>query len=146
MPVAEKIAVIGLGYVGLPLAINLARHFPVTGLDINVARIAELESGLDTTREIERERLAATSMGFTSEPEDVRGFDIYIVTVPTPVDASNQPDLGAVRSASRMVGGVIEPGAIVVYESTVYPGVTEDVAGPELEAASGLKCGVDFFL
>jgi UDP-N-acetyl-D-galactosamine dehydrogenase len=141
-----KIAVIGLGYVGLPLAINLARHFPVTGLDINLARIAELESGLDTTREIERERLAATSMGFTSEPEDVRGFDIYIVTVPTPVDANNRPDLGAVRSASRMVGGVIERGAIVVYESTVYPGVTEDVAGPELEAASGLKCGVDFFL
>ncbi len=146
MPETEKIAVIGLGYVGLPLAVNLAKHFPVTGLDINANRIAELESGLDATREIEPERLAATTMVFTSEPEDLRGFDIYIVTVPTPVDAENQPDLGAVRSASRMIGGVIGAGAIVVYESTVYPGVTEDIAGPELEAASGLKCGVDFFL
>ncbi|MEE8444358.1 MAG: nucleotide sugar dehydrogenase [Alphaproteobacteria bacterium] len=146
MPETEKIAIIGLGYVGLPLAVNLAKHFPVTGLDINANRIAELESGLDATREIEPERLAATTMAFTSEPEDLRGFDIYIVTVPTPVDAENQPDLGAVRSASRMIGGVIGAGAIVVYESTVYPGVTEDIAGPELEAASGLKCGVDFFL
>lgn len=146
MPETEKIAVIGLGYVGLPLAINLAQHFSVTGLDINADRITELRSGFDATREIERERLTATSLAFTSAPEDVRGFDIYIVTVPTPVDADNQPDLGAVRGASRMVGGVIEAGAIVVYESTVYPGVTEDVAGPELEAASGLECGVDFFL
>ena len=143
---ARKIAVIGLGYVGLPLAINLARHFPVTGIDINAERIAELEAGNDATREIERDRLLATTMEFTSDPEKVRGFDIYIVTVPTPVDASSKPDLGAVRGASRMVGEVMAKGAIVVYESTVYPGVTEDVAGPELEAASGMKCGVDFFL
>jgi len=146
MPEIGKIAVIGLGYVGLPLAVNLARHFAVTGLDINAKRIAELESGLDSTREIERERLSATTMEFTSDPEKVRGFDIYIVTVPTPVDAGSQPDLGAVRGASRLVGGVMAKGAIVVYESTVYPGVTEDIAGPELEAASGMKCGVDFFL
>jgi len=146
MAAAGKIAVIGLGYVGLPLAINLARHFPVVGFDINENRVAELKSGRDSTREIERERLVATTMRFTSDPEAVRGFDIYIVTVPTPVDSANRPDLGAVRAASRAVGGVMAKGAIVVFESTVYPGVTEDVAGPELEAASGLKCGVDFFL
>jgi UDP-N-acetyl-D-galactosamine dehydrogenase len=141
-----RIAVIGLGYVGLPLAVNLARHYPVTGIDIDKRRIAELKAGDDRTREIERERLTATTMGFTSEASDIRGFDVYIVTVPTPVDADNQPDLGAVKGASRLVGGVMGKGAIVVYESTVYPGVTEDIAGPELEAASGLKCGVDFFL
>jgi UDP-N-acetyl-D-galactosamine dehydrogenase len=141
-----RIAVIGLGYVGLPLAINLARHYPVTGIDIDRKRVAELKAGDDRTREIERERLTATTMAFTSEPGDVRGFDIYIVTVPTPVDGNNQPDLRAVKGASKMVGEVMGKGAIVVYESTVYPGVTEDVAGPELEAASGMKCGVDFFL
>ncbi|MPY68859.1 MAG: nucleotide sugar dehydrogenase [Alphaproteobacteria bacterium] len=141
-----RVAVIGLGYVGLPLAVNLARHYPVTGIDIDKRRIAELKAGDDRTREIEHERLTATTMGFTSEASDIRGFDIYIVTVPTPVDADNQPDLAAVKGASRLVGGVMGKGAIVVYESTVYPGVTEDIAGPELEAASGLKCGVDFFL
>jgi UDP-N-acetyl-D-galactosamine dehydrogenase len=141
-----RIAVIGLGYVGLPLAINLARHYPVTGIDIDKRRVAELKAGDDRTREIERERLIATTMAFTSEPGDIRGFDIYIVTVPTPVDGNNDPDLGPVRGASKLVGGVMAKGAIVVYESTVYPGVTEDIAGPELEAASGMKCGTDFFL
>jgi UDP-N-acetyl-D-galactosamine dehydrogenase len=141
-----KIAVIGLGYVGLPLAVHLATHFSVTGLDINATRIAELKDGHDRTREIMPDQLRATSMAFTDNAEDIRGYDIYIVTVPTPVDAANAPDLAAVRGASTMVGRVLAKGAIVVYESTVYPGVTEDVAGPELEAASGLKCGVDFFL
>jgi len=141
-----RIAVVGLGYVGLPLAVHLARHYRVTGLDIDAGRIAELNDGKDRTRESERERLAATTMAFTCEPADIKGFDIYIVTVPTPVDANNQPDLAAVKGASRLVGGAMEKGAIVVYESTVYPGVTEDVAGPELEAASGLECGTDFFL
>ncbi len=143
---AQKIAVIGLGYVGLPLAIHLARQFPVIGLDIDLRRVEELRAGHDRTREIEPEMLAATTMQFTTDPGTIRGSDIYIVTVPTPVDASNKPDLAAVKGASRLVGAVIEKGAIVVYESTVYPGVTEDIAGPELEAASGLKCGVDFFL
>lgn len=141
-----RIAVIGLGYVGLPLAVNLANHYQVTGLDIDDGRISELESGHDRTREIDAARLTATTMSFTSDPEQIGGFEIYIVTVPTPVDSDHHPDLGAVRGASRLVGGVMQKGAIVVYESTVYPGVTEDVAGPELEAASGLKCGVDFFL
>ena len=142
----QRIAVVGLGYVGLPLAVNMAQHYEVTGIDIDADRIAELESGHDRTREIEPERLAATTMSFTGEAERIRGFDIYIVTVPTPVDADHRPDLSAVRGASKLVGGVMEKGAIVVYESTVYPGVTEDIAGPELEAASGLVCGADFFL
>ena len=142
----KRIAVIGLGYVGLPLAVHLARHYPVTGVDIDARRIAELGAGYDRTREVEQERLAATTMSFTDDREKVRGFDVYIVTVPTPVNAENEPDLGAVKGASRLVGSVMGKGAIVVYESTVYPGVTEDIAGPELEAASGLKCGKDFFL
>ena len=143
---SKRIAVIGLGYVGLPLAVHLARHYHVTGVDIDAKRIAELSAGYDRTREVEQERLAATTMSFTDDRETVRGYDVYIVTVPTPVNAENEPDLGAVRGASRLVGKVMGKGAIVVYESTVYPGVTEEIAGPELEAASGLKCGVDFFL
>jgi UDP-N-acetyl-D-galactosamine dehydrogenase len=115
-------------------------------VDINERRIAELKQGEDRTREIERDALRATTMTFTANAEDARGRDVYIVTVPTPVDASNAPDLGAVRGASRLVGKAMGKGAIVVYESTVYPGVTEQIAGPELEAASGLKAGRDFFL
>jgi UDP-N-acetyl-D-galactosamine dehydrogenase len=142
----KKIAVIGLGYVGLPLAVHLAKHFPVIGLDIDVNRVDELKRGHDRTREIERGPLCDTSMTFACDPAAIAGSDIFIVTVPTPVDKNNLPDLGAVKGASKMIGSVIKKGAIVVYESTVYPGVTEDVAGPELEAASGLKCGEDFFL
>lgn len=142
----RKIAVIGLGYVGLPLAVHLAKHFPVIGLDIDANRVEELKRGQDRTREIDRAQLCDTAMTFASDPSAIVGCDIFIVTVPTPVDKNNLPDLTAVKGASRMVGGVIKKGAIVVYESTVYPGVTEDVAGPELEAASGLKCGEDFFL
>ncbi len=142
----KKIAVIGLGYVGLPLAVHLAKHFPVIGLDIDAQRVDELKRGHDRTREIDRGPLCETTMNFSSDPAVIAGSDIFIVTVPTPVDKNNLPDLTAVKGASRMVGGVIQKGAIVVYESTVYPGVTEDIAGPELEAASGLECGVDFFL
>ena len=141
-----KIAVIGLGYVGLPLAVGLARHFPVIGFDIVSSRIGELKAGHDRTREIEPAALVASTASFADDPESIHGFDVYIVTVPTPVTDQNEPDLGAVRAASRTVGGVMAKGAIVVFESTVYPGVTEDVCGPELEAASGLVCGVDFFL
>ncbi len=141
-----RIAVIGLGYVGLPLAVGLARHYPVTGFDIDVERIAELKSGRDRTGEIEPGRLRASTLALAGDIEAIRGFDIYIVTVPTPVTADNQPDLGAVRAASRTVGQAMAKGAIVVYESTVYPGVTEQICGPEVEQASGLKCGRDFFL
>jgi len=146
MPDHPRIAVIGLGYVGLPLAVGLAKHFLTVGFDINRSRIAELKSGHDRTREVESEPLKASKLVYSDDKSAIAGFDIYIVTVPTPVTADNQPDLGAVRSASQLVGGVMKSGAIVVYESTVYPGVTEDICGPELERASGLKCGTDFFL
>jgi UDP-N-acetyl-D-glucosamine/UDP-N-acetyl-D-galactosamine dehydrogenase len=141
-----RIVVLGLGYVGLPLAVSLAKHFEVVGFDINEGRVAELVAGHDRTNEVEPDRLTASAMAYTSDATQIGGYDIYIVTVPTPVDSHNVPDLGAVRAASRTVGGVIGKGAIVVFESTVYPGVTEDVCGPEIEAASGMACGEDFFL
>jgi UDP-N-acetyl-D-glucosamine/UDP-N-acetyl-D-galactosamine dehydrogenase len=144
----DKIAVVGLGYVGLPLAVALARQFAVVGLDINAARITELLRHEDRTREVEKAELAVSTMALTSSPEDCRGADVYVITVPTPVDASNQPDLQAVQKATDMVGRLMDPArqTIVVYESTVYPGVTEELCGPWLEQASGLKCGRDFFL
>jgi UDP-N-acetyl-D-galactosamine dehydrogenase len=121
-----RIVVLGLGYVGLPLAVSLAKHYEVVGFDINTGRIAELMAGNDRTNEIDADRLTASSMTYTSDVADIAGYNVYIVTVPTPVDAHNVPDLGAVRAASRTVGGIIAKGAIVVFESTVYPGVTED--------------------
>ncbi|WP_129793609.1 nucleotide sugar dehydrogenase [Sphingosinicella sp. CPCC 101087] len=141
-----RIVVVGLGYVGLPLAIALARQFPVVGLDIDQGRIDELSRHHDRTGEIDADVLALSTLRLSSRPEDCRGADLYIVTVPTPVDAQNRPDLGALIGASRTVGGLIGKGAIIVYESTVYPGVTEEVCGPLLEEASGLVCGQDFFL
>jgi UDP-N-acetyl-D-galactosamine dehydrogenase len=141
-----KIAVIGLGYVGLPLAVALARQFDVTGFDIDRRRIAELRDGHDRTDEVENSALRGSSLKLSCDATDLPGRDVYIVTVPTPVDADNQPDLGAVLGASKTVGGAIARGAVVVYESTVYPGVTEDVCGPVLEQVSGLVCGRDFFL
>ena len=143
-----NIVVVGLGYVGLPLAVALARHFPTTGLDIDGGRIAELNSGHDRTREIEPDVLVATSLRLTAEAIDCAGADLYIVTVPTPVDADNQPDLSAVIAASRTVAGLIDPAKrpTVVYESTVYPGVTEELCGGEIERAGGLVRGRDFRL
>lgn len=143
---APKIAVIGLGYVGLPLALELARHFPVVGFDISSGRVSALAAFVDATNEVEPEALQATSMIFSDQVDAISGCDTYIVTVPTPVDADTTPNLGAVLSACRTAGSVLKPGAIVVFESTVYPGVTEDICGPALEAASGLVCGKDFFL
>ncbi|MEE2997906.1 MAG: nucleotide sugar dehydrogenase [Pseudomonadota bacterium] len=141
-----KIVVVGLGYVGLPLAVALARSYRVIGFDIEIDRVTELQSGEDRTQEVAPDRLRKSKVVYTAETKDIKGANIYIVTVPTPVTANNQPDLGAVRSASMTVGEVMLKGAIVVYESTVYPGVTEDVCGPILEQASGLECGKDFFL
>ncbi len=146
MPDTPKIAVIGLGYVGLPLAVALAQHYPVCGFDIDAGRIAELQKCKDRTNEVDPPALRRSTARFTAAAEDLRGHDVYIVTVPTPVDAHKAPDLSAVRAASRMVGKAISKGAIVVFESTVYPGVTEDICGPEIEAASGLTCGRDFYL
>ncbi|MGQ3069969.1 MAG: nucleotide sugar dehydrogenase [Ferrovibrionaceae bacterium] len=141
-----RIAVIGLGYVGLPLAVALSRHFQVIGFDISEGRVAELARGHDRTREVPDEVLAAAPLQVSSGREALRGADVYIITVPTPVDASNQPDLGAVLSACDTVGAVLGRGATVVLESTVYPGVTEEICGPRLAAASGMVAGRDFFL
>ncbi|WP_300974258.1 nucleotide sugar dehydrogenase [Sphingomonas sp. LHG3406-1] len=144
----QKIVVVGLGYVGLPLAVALAEHGPVIGFDIDAQRIAELRDGHDRTRELSGDRLGASSLVLTDDPSAVRGADVYVVTVPTPVDASNQPDLSPLLSATRSVAGMIDPArpAVVVYESTVYPGVTEDICGPELERVSGLRRGTHFRL
>jgi UDP-N-acetyl-D-galactosamine dehydrogenase len=148
MTTHPHLAVIGLGYVGLPLAIALARHFPVTGLDINRRRIAELRDGKDRTDEIPPDVLRASALKLTADDADIAGCDVFIVTVPTPVDQDNKPDLGAVLSACKTVGKRLAKNAVVVFESTVYPGVTEEICGPALEDASEhkLKCGRDFFL
>ena len=145
---SSRVAVIGLGYVGLPLAVALARSFDVIGVDINAGRVAELRAGHDRTHEVDGPVLAASNLGYSTDIADARGAAIFIVTVPTPVDAANQPDLRPVMGATRAIAGVLEasPGAIIVYESTVYPGVTEDVCGPELERLTGLTRGKDFFL
>jgi UDP-N-acetyl-D-galactosamine dehydrogenase len=140
------LSVIGLGYVGLPLAVALARHFPVVGFDISKKRIAELKDGIDRTDEVAPTVLRSSALKLTAAAADIAGADVFIVTVPTPVDANNEPDLGAVKSACEIVGKHLTPGAVVVFESTVYPGVTEDFCGPILEAASGLAAGTGFFL
>jgi UDP-N-acetyl-D-galactosamine dehydrogenase len=143
-----QIVVVGLGYVGLPLAVALARSFPVTGLDIDERRIEQLEAGNDRTREVGPEALAASSLRLTSRASDCAGAEIYIVTVPTPVDSDNRPDLGPVIGATRAVAALLDPERkpIVVYESTVYPGVTDELCGPLIEEVSGLVRGRDFFL
>jgi UDP-N-acetyl-D-galactosamine dehydrogenase len=143
----EKIAVVGLGYVGLPLAVALAARHSVVGFDISAERIASLTDGDDVTHEISAEQLkAASGLMLTSESSDLKGCDIFIVTVPTPIDAANRPDFTALLSACALVGPNLSKGNIVVFESTVYPGVTEEICGPELERNSGLKAGVDFKL
>jgi UDP-N-acetyl-D-galactosamine dehydrogenase len=142
----SEIAVVGLGYVGLPLAVALGRHHAVTGYDRDPQRIRELTMGHDRTGEVTGAALAEASLRLTADGSALVGHDIYLITVPTPVDQHKVPDLSAVRSACRTIGGVMSAGAIVVLESTVYPGATEEVVGPELAAASGLRCGIDFFL
>jgi UDP-N-acetyl-D-galactosamine dehydrogenase len=142
-----RIVVVGLGYVGLPLALELAKKFPGTiGFDVYQARVQELRDAIDRTNEVGREVLSATTLTVTADPEVMRGADFFIVAVPTPIDDWNRPDLTPVIKASETVGRVIGQGAIVVYESTVFPGVTEDICGPILEQQSGLRCGVDFKL
>ena len=141
-----RIAVIGLGYVGLPLAWALSRNFPVTGFDEDAGRVEEIKSGHDRTGEVGMSALPGSALELTSEAGGLGAADVYIIAVPTPVDAENRPDLDALRSAAGTVGRALNRGAIVVLESTVYPGVTENILGPGLEAASGLDCGSDFFL
>jgi UDP-N-acetyl-D-galactosamine dehydrogenase len=148
MSSSPHLVVVGLGYVGLPLAVALARKFDVTGFDVDPTRIAELRGGHDRTREVDRAELRDTTLKLTDRPEENAAADIYIVTVPTPVDSSNRPDLSAVLSATRMIGGLIDPGRrpTIIYESTVYPGVTEDICGPEIERVAGIRRGDHFRL
>jgi len=148
MPSGLRIVVIGLGYVGLPLAVALSRKFDTTGFDIDEGRVAELRSGIDRTREVDADTLSTASFKLTSDAEICRGADVYIVAVPTPVDQANRPDLSAVLAATRMVAPLIDPARrpTVIYESTVYPGVTEETCGPEIERIAGLKRGRDFRL
>lgn len=141
-----QIGVIGLGYVGLPVAISLARKFPVIGYDVDARRITMLREGVDWTGEIERSVLNESSATFVSDVADLSDCNMFVVAVPTPVDDSKSPDFTLLRSACRTIGPVLREGSIVVFESTVYPGATEEICGPELEAASGLRCGIDFKL
>lgn len=141
-----KIAVIGLGYVGLPLAVALARSFDVTGYDVNEDRVTELARAHDRTFEIDPPVLRASSMHLTTSLADIADADIHIVTVPTPVDKDDRPDLNPLITACSQIGGVLKKGAIVIVESTVYPGVTEDECGPILEKSSNMICGSDFYL
>ena len=140
----RSIAVIGLGYVGLPVAVAFGQRHSVLGFDIDRTRIAELAAGRDRTGEVAADRLARADLRYSADPEVLRECDFFIVAVPTPVDGAKQPDLGPLLAASRSVGAAMRRGAIVVYESTVYPGATEEDCIPVLEQASGLVHGVDF--
>lgn len=143
----ERIGVLGLGYVGLPVALAFAEKFPGTvGFDVKQSRVAELRDGHDVTAEVSSEELRASSLRLSFDPADLAGVTFFVVTVPTPIDESKRPDLTAMIRASETVGRALRPGGVVVYESTVYPGVTEEVCGPVLERVSGLRCGVDFTL
>lgn len=141
-----KIAVVGLGYVGLPLAVALSRSYTVVGYDISEHRVRELKEGRDCTHEVAEGILKASALQVSTDANVMMGADVFIVTVPTPVDEHNQPDLEPLRAASLVLGEIIGRGSIVVFESTVYPGVTEDFCGPILERVSSLKAGKDFFL
>ena len=141
-----KIAIIGMGYVGLPLAVEFAKTIPVVGFDINVARIDELKAGTDSTLEINAEELSqAKHLTYSSNAADLKSSNVYIVTVPTPIDKHKKPDLTPLEKASLMLGDVISKGDVVIYESTVFPGATEDVCIPIIEQQSGLVFNKDFF-
>ncbi len=145
-PAEARIAIIGLGYVGLPLAVEFGKRHPTVGFDIHAGRITELRAGHDSTLEVEPELLAqATGLAYSDDPADLAGCNVYIVTVPTPIDSARRPDLGPLVKASDTIGKVLKPGDVVVYESTVYPGCTEDVCVPVLERVSGLVFNRDFF-
>ena len=140
----EKIALVGLGYVGMPIAVAFAKKVKVIGFDLNEEKIAAYKAGKDATKEVGDEAIAGSTVEFTSDPSDLKGAKFHIVAVPTPINQDKTPDLYPVESASEILGRNLTKGSIVVYESTVYPGVTEDICVPILERESGLKCGVDF--
>lgn len=141
---AKKLSLVGLGYVGMPIAVEFAKRVPVIGYDLNEEKIELYKNGIDPTNEVGNEAIAACSVEFTADPDRLSEAAFHIVAVPTPVNQDKTPDLTPVIGASRIVGKRLIPGSIVVFESTVYPGVTEDVCVPILEEESGLKCGVDF--
>ncbi|BFU93624.1 MAG: Protein CapL [Nitrospira sp.] len=143
---ARKVAVVGLGYVGLPIAVAFGKQGEVVGFDINKTKINELRKGFDRTGEVSEVDLKSARIRFTSEPADLKAADFIIVAVPTPINEALQPDLTALRKSSELIGANLSPGSIVVFESTVYPGATEEVCQPILEKTSGMKCGVDFKL
>lgn len=143
---SPRFAVIGLGYVGLPLAVAFGRHWPTLGFDIDADRIAELRDGRDHTLEMEADELASAQLlQYGSEPDLLDACNVYIVTVPTPIDAYEQPDLEPLRSATRLIASHLRAGDLVIYESTVYPGTTEEVCVPLLEQVSGLRFNVEFY-
>lgn len=139
----EKLALVGLGYVGMPIAVEFAKHVQVIGFDINEKRINEYQNGIDSTNEVGK-AIKKTTVEFTADPTRIGEAKFVIVAVPTPVNPDNTPDLRPIEGASRTVGQNIKPGTIVVFESTVYPGVTEDICVPIIEKESGMKCGVDW--
>ena len=142
----SKIAIVGLGYVGLPLAVEFGKHYETIGFDINEVRVNELSCGKDSTLEVEPEEFSkATNLSFTTDPEQIRECQIYIVTVPTPIDQHRRPDLTPLEKSSAAIGKLLKNGDIVIYESTVYPGATEEVCVPILENESGLIYNRDFY-
>src|SRR5690606_10122957 len=141
-----RLAVVGLGYVGLPLAVAFGQKMEVIGFDINGTRIAELRGGLDRTLEVDAAQLAsADGLSYTDELNDLKDRNVFIITVPTPIDSARRPDFDPLMKSSAAIGSILKKGDIVIYESTVYPGVTEEVCVPVLERASGLKFNEDFF-
>jgi UDP-N-acetyl-D-galactosamine dehydrogenase len=141
-----SLAIIGLGYVGLPLAVEFGKKYPTVGFDINSHRVAELRNGVDSTLEVDTQELkSSTQLIFSTEIEDISSANVYIVTVPTPVDRHKRPDLTPLIKASQMLGKVVKPGDVVIYESTVYPGATEEDCIPLIEHVSGLKLNADFY-
>ncbi|MFV1973026.1 MAG: nucleotide sugar dehydrogenase [Thiohalobacterales bacterium] len=141
-----RIGIIGLGYVGLPLAVEFGKQYPTIGFDLKQERIDELGRGQDATQEVSSSELAeASQLVFTSNPDDLSDCNVYIVTVPTPIDAHKRPDVSFLKAASRTIGGLVKPGDVAIYESTVYPGATEEECIPEIESVSGLEFNKDFY-
>ena len=140
----EKLSLVGLGYVGMPIAVAFARKIKVVGFDLNEKKIELYKNGIDPTNEVGNEVIKNTTVDFTADPSKLREAKFHIVAVPTPVNDDHTPDLTPVEGASRILGQNLTKGSVVVFESTVYPGVTEDICVPILEQESGLKCGVDF--